>query len=181
MLQVESQDLEHPQTGCHAYACQTLTREKTMHMRNQDERRFKVNLTHATGYRFVSQASEDGRLHGAAYVSDEPDPVGEASGPATPALLASSIAHCLSASLLETLRRSRVEVPGFEAEATAVVRPNAEGLPRIHHVDVVLRPRVEGPDDRLARCADIFQKHCTVCASLKDGIDVRVKVDWAKG
>ena len=149
-----------------------------MHMKGQKERRFRVNLTHETGYRFVSQASEDGRLHGDPYVSDEPDPVGDVSGPSTPALLGSAIGHCLSASLFEALRRAHVEVLGFETEAVAVVKPNAEGLPRIDHVDVRLRPLVKGQSEQTGRCAEIFEKYCTVCSSLKKGLDVRVTVDW---
>lgn len=149
-----------------------------MHMRDQKERRFQVNLKHQTRYRFVSQASEDGRLHGEPYVSDEPDPVGEASGPSTPALLASAIGHCLSASLFEALRRAHIEVFGFETEAVAVVKPNAEGLPRIDHVDVRLCPLVKDQSERSKRCAEIFEKHCTVCASLRKALDIRVSVDW---
>ena len=149
-----------------------------MHMRNQEERRFQVNLKHDEGYRFVSQASEDGRLHGEPYVSDEPDPVGEASGPSTPALLGSAIAHCLSASLFEALRHAHVDVLGFETEAVAVVKPNAEGLPRIDHVDVKLRPSIAEQSGRTDQCAKVFEKYCTVCSSLRDGIDVRVSVDW---
>jgi organic hydroperoxide reductase OsmC/OhrA len=150
----------------------------SMHMRNQKERRFQVNLKHQTGFRFVSQASEDGRLHGDPYVSDEPDPIGDASGPSTPALLASAIGHCLSASLLEALRHSHVEVLSFETEAVAVVKPNAEGLPRIDRVDVRLRPMVKDQSGRAEQCAKIFEKHCTVCSSLRKALDIRVSVDW---
>ena len=149
-----------------------------MHMRNQKERRFTVNMKHESGYRFVSQAGEDGVLHGKPYVSDEPDPVGEASGPATPALLGSAIGHCLSASLLEALRCAGIDVPGFEADVTAVVIPNEDGFPRIDHVDVLLRPSVSKTTGEAAGCAGIFENRCTVSSSLKKGIDIRVKVQW---
>ena len=147
-------------------------------MRNRKERRFTVNLKHESGFRFVSQASEDGVPHGKQYVSDEPDPVGEASGPATPALLGSAIGHCLSASLLEALRNAGVEVCGFETDVTAVVKPNEDGLPRIDRVDVLLRPSVGKKDAGADICAGIFENHCTVSSSLKKGIDIRVQVQW---
>lgn len=152
-----------------------------MHMRSQEERRFTVTLKHDSGYRFVSQASEDGVLHGEPYISDEPDPVGEASGPATPALLGSAIGHCLSASLLESLRRSGAEVQDFETEVTAVVKPNEDGFPRIDHVDVLLKPEVAGispTSEAAACCAGTFENACTVSSSLKKGIDIRVRVQW---
>lgn len=149
-----------------------------MHMRGQKERRFIVNLKHESGFRFISQASEDGRLHGNSYVSDEPDPIGEASGPATPALLGSAIGHCLSASLLETLRHAHVEVLGFETEVVTIVKPNEDGLPRIDGVDVQLRPMVKNQSVDTKRSAEVFEKHCTVSSSLKRGIEIRVNVDW---
>jgi len=149
-----------------------------MDMRNQDRRHFRVDLHRTSGYRFVSQASEDGRPHGAAYASDEPDPIGEASAPATPALLGSAIGHCLSASLVETLRHARLPIEDFRTEVTAVVAPNGDGLPRIDHVDVVLRPTLSERSGRTRRCAEVFEQHCTVTSSVRDGIDVRVRVDW---
>ena len=152
-----------------------------MDMKGQEERRFVVHLHHDGGYRYISQASEDSRLHGEPYVSDEPDPVGEASGPATPALLGSAIAHCLSASLLEALRHAHLEVLDFETEAVAVVRANAEGLPRIDHVDVTIRPHLAEASPRMHRCADVFENYCTVTSSVKQGIDVRVAVEWQIG
>jgi uncharacterized OsmC-like protein len=149
-----------------------------MDMRGQPERRFTVVLKHGGRFRFTSQASEGGVLHGAAFASDEPDPVGENSGPATPALLAAALGHCLSASLLECLRLSRLEVLDCETQAVAVVQPNAEGNPRIDHVDITIRPRMSDTNPRRERCVDKFQNHCTVTQSVRKGIDVRVAVEW---
>jgi uncharacterized OsmC-like protein len=149
-----------------------------MHMRGQSERRFAVRLTHQGRYRFQSQAREDGVLHGPEFVSDEPDPVGENAGPSTPALLASALGHCLSASLLEALRHAHLEVRGCETDAVAIVRPNAQGNPRIEHVDVTIRPRLTESSPRMQRCADVFENHCTVTQSVRRGVDVRVQVEY---
>ena len=149
-----------------------------MDMRGQDERHFRVVIEHDRDYRFVSQAMEDGRLHGDPFVSDEPDPVGSASGPSTPALLASALGHCLSAALLEALRKARVEVEGFATEVDAVVHLGEARLPRIRKVHVTLRPKLAEVGGRAGRCAEIFEKHCTVTSSVKAGIDVHVDVDW---
>jgi len=149
-----------------------------MHMRGQAERHFTVKLTHQENYKYLSQASEGDRLHGKPYLSDEPDPVGDTAGPSTPALLASALGHCLSASLLEALKHAGVEVVGFETEAVAVVKPNAEGKPRIDRVDVTIRPCVAERNPRMKRCEETFENYCTVTQSVKKGIEVRVKVDW---
>lgn len=149
-----------------------------MHMRGQEERRFVVDIVHTGGFAFRSQASEDGRSHGEPFPSDEPDPVGQASAPSTPALLAAALGHCLSASLVEMLRRSRIDVLGCTTQAVAVVAPNAEGLPRIRQVEVTVVPEVPEPSPRAARCEELFERYCTVTSSVKQGIDVRVTVRW---
>jgi uncharacterized OsmC-like protein len=149
-----------------------------MDMRGQPERRFKVDLTHDGRFRFVSQASEDGLLHGERFRSDEPDPVGENSGPATPALLGAALGHCLSASLLEALRHAHLEVTGCETEAVAVVKPNEKGNPRIDHVNVTIRPHLLEESPLMKRCTDVFENHCTVTQSVRQGIEVRVNVDY---
>jgi len=149
-----------------------------MDMRGQDKRYFRVDLQHTGGYQFTSQASEGGRAHGAPYVSDEPDPVGAAAGPATPALLGSALTHCLSASLLETLRHAHIPVVDFTAEAVSIVAPDSAGLPRIDRVEVVLRPILAEAAPRTRRCEEVFERHCTVTSSVKQGIAVHVQVDW---
>ena len=149
-----------------------------MEMRDQKERRFDISMKYLDRYRFVTQASEDKKPHGLPYVSDEPDPVGDASGPATPALLATAVAHCLSASLLETSRRAHLKIVNIETEATAIVIPNAEGNPRISRVEVILKPLLTIDNPRRQRCEDIFQNYCTVSSSLKPAIDIKVSVEW---
>lgn len=149
-----------------------------MDMREQSSRSFRVAMKHTGGYRFLSQASEDGRPHGEAFPSDEPDPVGEASAPATPALLGAALGHCLSASLLEALRHAHVELQACETDVTSVVVPNAEGLPRIGRVEVVIRPVLAAPSPRTKRCEEVFERHCTVTSSVREGVNIQVRVDW---
>jgi organic hydroperoxide reductase OsmC/OhrA len=149
-----------------------------MDMRGQQEREFRVHLKHLDRYVFESQATEDGRRHGAPFLSDEPDPVGTAAAPATPALLGAALGHCLSASLLEALRHAHVPVEGLDADVACAVVPNAEGLPRIDHVDVIIRPTLPAMAARTRRCEEVFEQHCTVTSSVREGIDIRVQVDW---
>jgi uncharacterized OsmC-like protein len=149
-----------------------------MDLRDQACREFRIEMKNTGGYRFLSQASEGGRLHGGQFASDEPDPVGDASAPATPALLGAAVGHCLAASLLETAKHAHVDVQGCDVDVTSVVVANAAGLPRIDHVDVVIRPSLRGASPRTGRCEEVFEQHCTVTASVRQGIDVRVRVDW---
>jgi len=152
-----------------------------MDLRNQECREFHLDLERVDGYTFASQASEGGNSHGGLFYSDEPDPVGAASAPATPALLGAALGHCLSASLLEALRHAHLEVRSLSAHVVSVVRANSEGLPRIDHVDIVIKPVLEAFGPRARRCEEIFERHCTVTSSVRQGVDVRVRVDWGTG
>lgn len=149
-----------------------------MDLRNQECREFQLDLEHVGSYRFVSQASEEGKQHGEQFYSDEPDPVGEASAPATPALLGAAVGHCLSASLLEALRHAHLEVTSLSTRVVSVVRANSQGLPRIDHVDVVIKPVLASFGARARRCEEVFENYCTVSSSVRQGIDIRVRVDW---
>ncbi len=151
-----------------------------MHMRNQAERHFGVRMELMERFQFRSQAYEGDRLHGEVFYSDEPDPVGDASAPSTPALLASAVGHCLAASLTEICRHAAMPLTGMAVDAVSVVAPNDEGLPRIRRIEVLLSPQLlhEQSATMKQRCADAFRKHCTVCSSLEGAIQVEVKVDW---
>lgn len=149
-----------------------------MHMRNQDERHFGVHLDFIEGFKFRSQAFEGDRLHGDPVLSDEPDPVGSNAGPSTPAMLAMAVGHCLSASLVETLRHAGIHVRTLSTDAVAVVAPNDEGLPRIKQIVVTIRPVVDKESRNIQRCIDVFERYCTVCQSIRPAIPVQVDVPY---
>lgn len=151
-----------------------------MHMRGQAERHFGVRLQLLEKFRFESQAYEGERLHGRPFLSDEPDPIGDAAGPSTPALLASAVGHCLTASLVEICRHAAFQLGAVETDAVAVVAPNDDGLPRIKRIDVTITPTLKSraSDTMLKRCEATFRRYCTVCSSLEPAFPVNVAVEW---
>lgn len=149
-----------------------------MHMRNQAERHFGARLEFVEKFQFRSQAFEGDVLHGAPVITDEPDPVGTNAGPSTPSMLAMAVGHCLSASLVETLRHAGLHVRSLTTEAIAVVHPNAEGNPRIKEIRVTIRPVLEKPSRNIQRCIDVFENYCTVCQSVRPAIPVHVDVPY---
>lgn len=152
-----------------------------MDMKGQETREFQVDMEHLEGFRIRSQASEYGALHGSVFYTDEPDPVGEASAPATPAMLGAAIGHCLSASLLETLKHAHVPVKSFTAHVNSVVEENENGLPRISRVEVTLNPVITDSLPRAENVSKTFEDRCTVSSSVRQGIDIRVHVNWQIG
>jgi uncharacterized OsmC-like protein len=149
-----------------------------MHMRNQAERHFGARINFVGGFKFESQAFEGDVLHGATVITDEPDPVGSNAGPSTPSMLAMAVGHCLSASLVETLRHAGIHVTSLTTEAIAVVAPNEDGLPRIRRIDVTIRPLVDKASGNIQRCIDVFERYCTVCQSIRPAIPVQVEVPY---
>lgn len=109
--------------------------------------------------------------------TDEPWSVGHDRGLSPTRLLASSVASCLALSLLHCLRKAQVDVRDLSATAILTEARNADRRLRVERIAVQLSPRV-APEhtDRLARCAELFQKYCTVSESVRQGIDVRVSV-----
>ncbi|MDX1646209.1 MAG: OsmC family protein [Longimicrobiales bacterium] len=112
-------------------------------------------------------------------VVDEPEPLGEGAGPNAARLLAAAVGNCLAASLLLCLDKSRIEVRDLRATVEGTMERNEKGRFRVAHLDVTLRPFVEGHESspRFARCLDIFEDFCIVTQSVREGIDVQVTVD----
>jgi uncharacterized OsmC-like protein len=149
-----------------------------MHMRNQAERHFGARIEFLDGFKFKSQAFEGDATHGAPVITDEPDPIGSNAGPSTPSMLAMAVGHCLSASLVETLRHAGIHVQSLSTEAVAVVMPNAEGNPRIRQINVTIRPVMNKESGNIKRCIAVFENYCTVCQSIRPAIPVHVDVPY---
>jgi uncharacterized OsmC-like protein len=149
-----------------------------MHMRNQANRHFAAQIDYVDGFKFSSQAYEGAILHGAPVLSDEPDPVGSNAGPSTPALLAMAVGHCLSASLIETLRHAGIHTISSRTEAVSIVVPNEEGNPRIKEIRVEIKPVLPKASGNIQRCIDVFENYCTVCQSIRPAVPVHVSVNY---
>jgi uncharacterized OsmC-like protein len=149
-----------------------------MHMRNQTERYFGAHIEFLEGFKFRSQAFEGDLMHGAPMISDEPDPIGSNAGPSTPSMLAIAVGHCLSASLVETLRHAGIQVRSLTTEAISVVVLNEEGNPRIKQINVTIRPVMDKASANIQRCIAVFENYCTVCQSIRPAIPVHVDVPY---
>lgn len=149
-----------------------------MHMRNQAERHFGARIEFIEKFKFQSQAFEGDTLHGAPVITDEPDPIGTNAGPSTPSMLAMAVGHCLSASLVETLRHAGIHVRSLTTEAITVVSPNADGNPRVKQINVTIRPVLDKESRNIQRCIDVFENYCTVCQSIRPAIAVHVEVPY---
>ena len=141
-----------------------------------EERPFRVELNLERGFRFRADFGLEGvePIH-----IDEPQPLGEGSGPNASMLLAAAVGNCLSASLLYCLRRSRVEVSGLKAVVMGVIARNERGRWRVRELSAEINPTIEGEKRKeMERCIELFEDFCIVTESVRRGIPVKVKVNY---
>jgi len=107
---------------------------------------------------------------------DEPPPLGHDAAPNAARILAAAIGNCLSASLLFCLQRAKVPAARVSADVDVeIVRNEARRL-RVGKVNVTLHTSLPADDPSLSSCLSTFEDFCVVTQSVRQGIDVAVKV-----
>jgi uncharacterized OsmC-like protein len=108
---------------------------------------------------------------------DEPEPLGQDSAPNPARILAAAIGDCLSASLVFCLKRRRVTVTGLRSEVRVQLVRNDRKRLRIGKVEVVIHPGSGIDDEALQACLGTFEDFCVVTQSVREGIEVDVRVE----
>ncbi|MCU0860406.1 MAG: OsmC family protein [Thermoplasmata archaeon] len=111
-------------------------------------------------------------------VMDEPAPLGGSEGPNASMMISSAVGHCLSASLLFCLEKSRVKAEDVETDVETTLKRNEKGRWRIEGIKVKMRPLVNDVDrEKLARCIGLFEDFCIATQSVRQGIKVDVEIE----
>lgn len=114
--------------------------------------------------------------------TDEPPPLGESAGPNPAMLLLAAVANCLSASLLFALRKFKNSPGPIRAEVIARRERNAEGRLRIPRAEVVIHLSDRAADlEHFDRVLWQFEHFCIVTQSVREGVDVSVRIVDADG
>ena len=114
--------------------------------------------------------------------TDEPAPLGAGAGPNPSALLLAGVANCLSASLLFALRKFKNDPGPIRAEIVARRERNAEGRWRIPRAEVTIRLSDKAVDlEHFDRALAQFEQFCIVTQSVRDGVEVAVRIVDADG
>ena len=137
------------------------------------ESTFEVSLTREDRYRF---RVDFGDGSGATLHMDEPQPLGEGSGPNAARVLAAAIGNCLSASLLFCLEKARVDVSEVRTTVSGSMVRNETGRMRLGPLKVRIEPALGTEAGRIDRCLEIFEDFCVVTQSARSGLDVEVEV-----
>ncbi len=130
---------------------------------------FKIKLKLLENYLFQIDFGEFGNL-----LVDEPPPLGEGEGPNPSALLAASVANCLSASLLFAIRKYKEDPGSIVAEISGQLERDENNRLRIYKmsVDIHLASEVKHIERAMAQ----FENFCIVTQSVRNGIEVDVRV-----
>lgn len=137
-----------------------------------------ITITRQQGYQFLVDFAPGM----AQLMADEPPPLGEAAGPSPSHILLAAVANCLTASLTFALQKFKQDPGPLSATATATMGRNEENRLRIQHVDVDIRLGVTGTDlAHLDRALAQFEEFCTVSMSVRQGIEIGVRVTDSAG
>ncbi|MGE3177109.1 MAG: OsmC family protein [Vicinamibacterales bacterium] len=137
-----------------------------------------VTVRLARDYEFVAEFND---VPGApAVMFDEPKPLGGGKAPNAAAMLGAAVGNCLSASLAFCLRKARIDVADLTAHVVTHVTRNEKGRFRISGIEVELRPTLGRGTTPIGRCEELFEDFCTVTASVRHGIPVKVSLNEAE-
>lgn len=133
---------------------------------------FSIRIERVEGFEFRVQFDKPNHPD---LLLDEPPPLGHDAGPNPARLLAAAVGNCLAASLLFCLQKAGARAEGMRADVRVKIARNERKRLRIGGIEVTLRPRVAGA--ALEGCLPSFEDFCIVTQSVRDGLDVQVKVE----
>jgi uncharacterized OsmC-like protein len=141
-----------------------------------ENKQFSVTLTRLENYLFQVDFGAFGNI-----LTDEPEPLGSGEGPGPAAMLAASVANCLSASLLFALLKHKEDPGELSATVTGTIA-RVERFQRITEFNVHIQLGVPQTElEHLPSALRVFENFCTVTQSVRHGIPVSVQVSDSLG
>ena len=132
-----------------------------------------MHIDQLEGYQFRTRFDKE---QYADLLMDEPAPLGVDRAPNPARILGAAVGNCLTASLLFCLAKAGVQPTRLSEEVKVDLVRNQENRLRIGSLDVTLRPQLPDGGAALAHCLDIFEDFCVVTQSVRQGLDVNVRV-----
>jgi len=144
-----------------------------------DEQSIELSLEQITDYEFRLRFDDTDAPD---LLTDEPAPLGHGAGPNPSRLLLAAVANCLSASLLFSLRKFRNDPGKLTAHARATLARNEHGRWRVQRIEVELAMGAAASSlEHLDRLLAQFEDFCVVTESVRQGIEVQVRVRDGSG
>ena len=133
-----------------------------------------TRLKRVDGYKFEIDFGEwDGKIS-----MDEPEPLGGGTAPNAAMMLSSAVGHCLCASLLFCVGKSKGKAEDLSADVETSLAKNERGRWRIEGIKVNINLEMDDENQKkFERCRELFEDFCIVTASIRQGIKVDVDLD----
>lgn len=114
------------------------------------------------------------------YIDDTHQEEAEMLGPNPSRLLGLALLGCLSASFIFCLKKKELTVDDLKAEAELTIARNEKGFWRVKKVDVNLNITINDTETRKRadRCKKMFEQYCIVTQAVREGIDVKVNLNY---
>ena len=117
-----------------------------------------------------------------ALLADETPPIGRDVGPSPTRMLAASIGHCLSSSILFAMRKFKNQPRTIVTHVRADTARNERGRLRVARIAVEIDlPGAAADYAQIERILSQFEDFCTVTESVRAGVTVEVSVRDAAG
>lgn len=113
------------------------------------------------------------------YIDETNTKESEMLGPNAAHLLGMAVLGCLSSSYIFCFNKKNFTIQDLEAEAIVTIFRNEKGFIRVKKIDVTINPKIDSPKmrKRAAQCQKMFERYCTITASVRDGVDVNVNIN----
>lgn len=113
---------------------------------------------------------------------DAPTPAGRGRGPEASRLLAASIGHCVSETLVRSLANAHVQVYNLSTRVDLFMERDAFGRSRVARGRVHMVLTAHAPNKSVVtRCADEFEDQCPITATLRQAFPIEVIITDAAG
>ena len=107
-------------------------------------------------------------------------------GPDAASLLGMAVISCLSASFIFCMEKRNLTLDNLEAKADISFKELKQGYKRIDSIDVKIIPKTDDADvlKRIKQCIKelksgqmFFEESCIITPSIREGINIQVKVE----
>ncbi len=139
-----------------------------------------TRLKFLEGYRFSVEFDRGDLPH---LTMDEPKPIGDGAGPDSIRLLSAAVGHCLSSSLIYTLKMALVKVQNLQTTVNLTMERSETGRQTVKRIAVQMNLQIDEAyreylaDARELKYAlEFFENFCTVTQSVRKGINVEVNL-----
>ncbi len=114
------------------------------------------------------------------YIDEEHDVEAAMWGPNPSRMLGMAILGCLSASFIFCLKKKNLSLSDLKAEAEVSIARNDKGFWRVNNIDVIIKMDIDDPETRKRadQCKKMFEQYCIVTQAVREGIDVKVNLDY---